>query len=408
MRTQLTRHRSLRSGRSVWAEYGGLSTRSQTLRRDAYADVAIVGAGISGALMAHSLVARGLSVILLERKSSPLRGSTMASTALLQFELDVPLSVLIERVGEAAAQRAWQRSWRGVQSLRRLVASERIRCSWRNCNSLYLAGSAYGSRALRAEHIARTRAGLPGHVVTAGALSKRFGIKRTAAIETAGAASANPAQLTAGLLRRSVARGLRVCTETDVQQVSADADRVVLGIVDGPVVVANFAVFCTGYEVPAPLPMRDARRKSTWAIATAPLKRVPEWLRRTVLWEASDPYLYLRCTPDGRLLAGGEDEKASERHLDDAAMLVKSKRIAANVHAMLPSLAFRVTHRWGGVFGESSTGLPTIDAIPGLRRCYSVAGFGGNGITFSMIAAEIVTAAIVGKADRDARLFRAR
>lgn len=407
MRTQLTRHRALRSGRTVWAEYGGLSTTTTVLRRDAYADVVIVGAGISGALMAHSLIARGLDVALLERQPAPLRGSTMASTALLQFELDVPLSVLIDRVGERTARRAWQRSWRGVQSLRRLVANERIRCSWRNCSSLYLAGSAYGSRALRTEHAARAVAGLPGHVVSSSALAGRYGITRAAAILSTGAASANPAQLTAGLLRRGISRGLRVYTSADVQEVSTDRDRVVLGVVDGPVVVAGFAVFCTGYEAPTALPMQDERLKSTWAMATAPLKRVPAWLRRTIVWEASDPYLYLRSTPDGRLIAGGEDEKTAGRHLDVAAMAEKAKRISAKVQALLPALSFRVTHRWAGVFGESSTGLPTIDAIPGIRRCYAVAGYGGNGITFSMIAAEIIAAAITGRADEDARLFRA-
>jgi hypothetical protein len=31
-----------------------------------------------------------------------------------------------------------------------------------------------------------------------------------------------------------------------------------------------------------------------------------------MIWEASDPYLYLRTTPDGRVIRGGEDEEFSD------------------------------------------------------------------------------------------------
>jgi len=51
------------------------------------------------------------------------------------------------------------------------------------------------------------------------------------------------------------------------------------------------------------------------------------------------------------------------------------------------------------------TGLPSIGAIPGKQNCYAVLGFGGNGITFAMIAAEVLREAIAGRADPDADLF---
>jgi glycine/D-amino acid oxidase-like deaminating enzyme len=43
--------------------------------------------------------------------------------------------------------------------------------------------------------------------------------------------------------------------------------------------------------------------------------------------------------------------------------------------------------------------------VPGLKNVFAVMGFGGNGITFSQIAAEIVSSAIAGHADADADLF---
>ena len=63
------------------------------------------------------------------------------------------------------------------------------------------------------------------------------------------------------------------------------------------------------------------------------------------------------------------------------------------------------SHRWAAAFGESTTGLPFLGPVPGHTNIHALMGFGGNGITFSIIGAEIVAAAINGKADPDASIF---
>jgi glycine/D-amino acid oxidase-like deaminating enzyme len=49
-----------------------------------------------------------------------------------------------------------------------------------------------------------------------------------------------------------------------------------------------------------------------------------------------------------------------------------------------------------------------IGAIEGHPNVYAAMGYGGNGITFSKIAAEILAKALNGKEDRDAALFAFR
>ncbi|MNY67795.1 hypothetical protein D3C86_2054500 [compost metagenome] len=46
-----------------------------------------------------------------------------------------------------------------------------------------------------------------------------------------------------------------------------------------------------------------------------------------------------------------------------------------------------------------------IGLVPGLRNAFATMGYGGNGITFSQIAAEIISSSILGHADPDASLF---
>ena len=49
--------------------------------------------------------------------------------------------------------------------------------------------------------------------------------------------------------------------------------------------------------------------------------------------------------------------------------------------------------------------MPAIGRIPGAERCFAVMGYGGNGITFSAIAAQLVQREILGMPDPDADLF---
>ena len=121
--------------------------------------------------------------------------------------------------------------------------------------------------------------------------------------------------------------------------------------------------------------------------------------------EASDPYLYMRATIDGRAICGGEDEDFTDETLRDELMPAKSERIAQKLAALFPQLDTTPEFIWTGSFGTTSTGLPYIGAIPRHPRIFAAMGYGGNGITFSQIASEVVSAALQGLDDCDASLF---
>ncbi len=75
---------------------------------------------------------------------------------------------------------------------------------------------------------------------------------------------------------------------------------------------------------------------------------------------------------------------------------------------MLPDLDTRPDFAWAGSFGTTTTGLPFIGALPDRPRIFAVMGYGGNGITYAEMAAELVTTAILGNKDPDSDLFAFR
>lgn len=402
--TGATLKRDLRTGRSLWADSPGLGVPVRLLRAAVAVDVAVVGAGISGAFMAHEL-SRDHSVAVLDRRP-PLMGSTVASTAMLQWEIDLPLTTLSDRIGPAKARRAWLRSRAAVDALKRIVAQEGIRCGLKDKATLYLAGDDHGRRALQAEAEARAALGLESDYLSAAALRDRFGIDRTGAILSQGSASGDPARLAAGLLRRAQANGARVYSPVEVTQAVSDPGGVTLLTEADHAVRARHVVFCCGYEFPKGVPTPGAKVISTWALASKPRTRCPAWLRDMLVWEASDPYLYFRLGGDGRLIVGGEDEADPLAHADKAKLKRKCETIAGKLRTLLPGVEFEVDYSWAGAFGESATGLPSIGPVPDMDHAFAVMGFGGNGITYSVIASQIVAAAIRGRPDPDADLYR--
>lgn len=402
--TGATIKKNLRTGRSLWADSPGLGVPVRPLKAAISVDVAIVGAGISGAFMAHEL-SRDHSVAVLDRRP-PLTGSTVASTALLQWEIDLPLTALADKIGMAKAKRAYLRSRAAVEALKRIVADERIICGLKDKATLYLAGDQYGHRALEAEAAARAAIGLESGYVGPAALREQFGIDRTGAILSQGSASADPARLAAGLLRRAQAAGATVYSRVEVMEAASDPDGVTLLTDAGHAVRAKAVVFCCGYEFPKGVPTPGARVISTWALASKPRQGCPAWLRETLVWEASDPYLYFRMGGDGRLIVGGEDEADPDAHADPAKLKRKRETIVRKLHALLPGVEFEVDYSWAGAFGESATGLPSIAPVPDMDHAWAVMGFGGNGITYSVIASQVVSNALRGGADPDADLYR--
>lgn len=397
----------LRTGTPFWVRTPHSTVRAEHRADAGHVDVIVVGAGISGALMAEALSRAGRSVLILDRRP-PVRGSSPASTAMIQHEIDVPLTRLQKQIGPDNANAAWLRSVKATNDLVALVDELRIDCAMARKPALYLAGNQMGKRALQAEADARTAIGIAAEYLTRAALMDRFGMDRQAAILSQDSASANPAQLTAGLLTCAMRRGARVISPVEITDLAELPGGIALATRQGEVLTADHAVFCTGYEHLPQMQSRSHNVTSTWALASRPLKDLPGWMRDTIVWEAADPYLYFRTDASGRIIAGGEDEDAATTNSDPAKLARKARVIARKLHMLTGVDIGKPAYTWSAPFSVTRDGLPIIDTVPGYTRIHTIMGFGGNGITFSVIGAQIIAARIAGRPDPDEAVFTFR
>ncbi len=404
-KSQATNARDLHTSRPLWAATRQINVESaKTPARRNY-DVVIIGAGISGSLCAQAMANGKRSVLVIDWRE-PVRGSTLASTAMIQHEIDVPLHQLIHAIGKENAGRAWRRSIRSVDALVNLVKELEISCSMERKKTLYLAGNQYGSRALKTEVAARDALHINAEFCNAARLVSEFGIERSGAIISAMSASANPAQLAAGMLRAAQEGGAELVSPLGITDFEETNNGVVLATSAGKLLTGEHVIFASGYEFLMGLESKSHQVISTWALASEPGIAYPSWLDEFLVWEASDPYLYFRTTYDGRIIAGGEDEADPLAHKDVAKGRRKTKMIAEKLHALAGVEIGKPAYTWAAPFGTTTTGLPFIDTLFGHKHVHAVMGFGGNGITFSMIAAQIMTSLVEGNPDPDRDLFR--
>lgn len=395
----------LKSGYPFWAVRNGLLRAFPRLEQDASCDVAIIGGGITGAILARQLSRDGLDVMVLEQRDIAW-GSTAASTALLQYEIDTPMSELARRYGEDDAALAY-RACAGAIPLLEDWCAELRDGAFQRTPSLYYASRSPHVGLLRDEHAIRRRHGLSVSLLSRQEVQERYGFAAPAALLSEVGAQLDPYRFAYRLFGRLERAGVRVYDRTRIASFDVRSDRVSLRTAHGLRIRARFLVIAAGYAAQGFIRQRVARNRSSYAVVTDPLApaALGAW-RKLIAWETARPYLYLRTTTDHRLLIGGEDDDVDIPARRDRKVEIKARKLLRRAAGVLPGVRLEPGFSWAGTFAETGDGLPFFGAHAqyGARVLFAMA-YGGNGITYSAIGAGLLSSLIARRRHPLARLF---
>lgn len=378
----------LRSGHPYWLLRNGLPSSFPSLTKDLKCDVLVIGAGITGALVAFHLVEAGFSTVITDKRETAW-GSTAASTALLQYEIDIPLCELIDRLGQSRAVRAYLASRDAIGKLHDLSKRLPDDCGFALRPSLYVAPGADSLDLMRREYDTRRHYGFAVEWCGPQDLRQRVGFERPGAIYSKEGGQVDPYRLTWQLLLEGKRKGLHVFDRTPVTEYDFTANGVSARTDKGRTILAKHIIFATGYEATELLDRRIVDLNSSYALISEPLPSAP-WPDECLIWEHADPYMYFRTTEDHRVIIGGEDEPFRNPEKRDALIPAKTKTLLEKFGSYFPRLPLEVAFAWAGTFGETHDGLAYIGQVPEYPRAFFTLGFGGNGITYSLLAAEII------------------
>lgn len=382
----------------------GLLNSYPSLRQDASSEIVVVGGGVTGALVSHALVERHQEVMLIDKRHLA-TGSTAASTGMLQYEIDVPMIRLADMIGLENAALCYRAGITAIHELENLVRENNLGCGFETKRSLYCARRRRDVSWLKDEFDMRHRFELGVKWLEKTELFNRYGIRCNGAIFSETAAQVDTYRLAHELIALNAGRGLRVYDHTPVSNFDLSGRNAKIHLENGATVTCGKIIFCTGYEAATLLNDAPAKLFYTYASVSEQGIQLPSALHDTIVWDTGDPYFYLRCTGDGRLLVGGEDT-VNRAVLLNRSRSIKAKKLRARVTRLMPGVQYIEDFTWGGTFGATKDGLPYIGKSPRHPHALFVLAYGGNGITFSVQAMDMIVAELEGRQHPLAPLYR--
>jgi glycine/D-amino acid oxidase-like deaminating enzyme len=374
------------------------------LQEDIKCDIAVVGAGITGALISHTLHKAGYNTVVID-KQDVAAGSSSATTSMLQYEIDTPMIDLAAMIGEEGAVISYKAGIESLQMLEDLIIEENIDGGFGLKKSLQVSHSKDNIDKLKEEYLFRKKHFFNVEWLTSEEIKERYRINSFDGILSADGASIDAFKFTHELFKKNHERGLRIYDHTEIKKISY-GDSVVIKTKNGCKVVCKKVVFCTGFETLKMFKEKYADIVTTFATVSEQNPDMYDELKDLLIWETGIPYIYIRTTDDNRLLVGGEDIPFKYNGVNDRMKRNKAEKLIKKTKSLLPTFNFIDDYRWAGAFAQTKDGLPYIGEHPDYKNAIFVLGFGGNGITFSAQAMNLVLKKLAGLYDPLLYLYR--
>lgn len=396
----------LKSNEPFWLLKNGLIASYPSLKSDEKCDVLIIGGGITGSLIAHQMIEDGYDTVVIDKREI-CNGSTSATTSMLQYEIDVPLYELIEKVGEKGAVESYKACSKAIDTIEKLVFKIKSDAGFKRKQSLYFASKKNDVSWLKNEFEVRKKNDFTVEWLESDDIFKRFGFENTyGGILSDQGASIDAFKLAHELFKLNIKKGLRIFDKTEMKSVTYHKGYNLVSTTSGLTVKAKKVIYCIGYESKNLIKENFVNLKSTYAVVSEIDKTKFRNITDTLVWNTDEPYIYMRTTDDGRMLIGGGDEDFYDAGKRDALLDKKEKEILKVLKKIKPDYKFYTDFVWAGTFGETKDGLPYIGEHKNFKNSYFVLGFGGNGITFSVMGMEMASLFMKNKKHPLSRCFR--
>jgi glycine/D-amino acid oxidase-like deaminating enzyme len=346
------------------------------------ADVAVVGAGVTGCSCALTLAQAGMRVRVYEAREVAggasgrnggfaLRGGAMA------------YDVAHEQLGSERAVQLWRLTERALKRLAELAGD-----AFRLRGSLRLAADEGEATALRAEYEALRTDGFS--VEWRPELDGRLAGRFHGAIFHPPDGSLQPARWVRRLAAHAADAGAEIREHSPVTALDElDADQVVIatdGYTHGLLDALD----------------RVVKPRRGQVVVTEPL--VEEYF--ACPHYARYRYDYWQQTEDLRLVLGGfrdsvPDEESTAEEAITPGIQARLDAFAAELVGDEP----KITHRWSGIFGWIDDLLPLVGPVPGRPGLWVACGYSGHGNVLGLACGDLVAQAILGRPAPELALF---
>lgn len=366
---------------SYWLDTSPAGPDRSRTEVSGHANVAVVGAGLTGMSAALHLARKGAKVAVFERETVGW-GASGRNGGMATPGLSLGLRDAIARYGFPTASELYLKYNDAIDSIEKLVADEGIDCDFARTGKLNLAAKPAHFDGLRRTHeVLAERMGYETRLVPKGELRSELGTDyyHGGMIDPKGA-GLHVGKFVRGLGESAARMGVEIHEKAPVEQVRRlGGTRHEIVTPRGRISADQVLVATSGYTG-RPFRWLQVRIApvGSFIIVTEPLGRaVADQLMptRRMASDSKNLLYYFRITPDDRLLFGGRARFAMSSTQTDK----KSARILRKAMvSVFPQLAnARVDYSWGGQVDMSMDRMVHAGEHDGLF--YSV-GYSGHGV----------------------------
>jgi glycine/D-amino acid oxidase-like deaminating enzyme/nitrite reductase/ring-hydroxylating ferredoxin subunit len=365
---------------------------------DIEVDVIVVGAGITGLMVAYRLVSAGRSVAVIERGRCA-DVDTGHTSAHLTMVIDARLRELAQAFGNDHAQAVWDAGLAAIAEIETISRAEHIDCAFEWVDGFLhtLNGEQGDDQTADFRDEAQLAEGLGFDATFVDDVPFMGG----PGIRFENQARVHPRKFLAGVAKAIRAKGGAIYEHSSAEEFASDPPRIKVNghwLRGQDIVIATHnPLVGLASTASATLFQTKLALYTSYVVAgRTPTGTVPDAL----FWDTAIPYHFLRVErhrDHDLVIFGGEDHKTGQ--VSDTRD--RYHQLERTLALTIPGISF--THRWSGQVIETPDGLPYIGTVSDHQ--YAATGFSGNGLTFGTVSAMIIADAIYDRKNPWAELF---
>ncbi|MPZ20536.1 MAG: FAD-dependent oxidoreductase [Luteitalea sp.] len=378
------------------------------LRKEAEADVVIVGATLAGCLTAYLAARDGAQVILLEPDRVAAQGA-LGGCGWVSREPDLGFRALHAKHGLRATRVAFDAWKRAATDFASLVRRLRIKCDLVQQAAVWMAESDVEAKELEREVRARRNADIDAALVRGRRLEEEIGTEARAAFRLRQDGYLNMYAAALGILRAAEGLGVQIFEQTSVRRVRNRRHHSEIVTTGGPIRTQHLVVTTEAAEGPFRGLARHLDLQERYVAVTPPLGagvvRACGRLHETLL-VGIPRRLRVSWTPDRRLIVTGAEQRPVHRRRLPSVLEQRTGELMYNLLVRYPAiLGTPAEYGWSERFTTARGRLPYIGPHRTYARHLFAFGLGHGGAPVAMLAARILARYVQGAPEKEDEIF---
>ena len=392
-------------GDPIFTKINKVKKQYEYLTEDIETDVAIVGGGVTGAILGYYFSKANIHAVILEKERIA-HGSTSITTSLLQYELDSNARELEEYTTLDNVITSYKLGLKALDEIEEFIKEYVNKCKYEKKDTLLYTSKEYEVKEMKEEYEIRKNAGIDVKYISEE--NNPFSLDLKAGVYGVNAgAQLDPYEYTHQLLDVSCNMGLKVYENTEVMEIAYGKDEVEIITSFGYKVKAKKVIIATGYNTQRFTKRNFGVKTVTYNIATKSVKSFDGWFNKVLIRDNCDPYNYFRTTYDNRIIAGGEDVDFYTNIENEKLAKEKYSILLNRIKNMFPNIKdIEIDYEYCGGFISSQDNLGYIGEDPNHKNLWFCLGYGANGILFAILGGMMLSKLYKNEIDENLKLFK--